>query len=101
MKKFVFLMISAMAILFCGCSTSSGLALPRTVDTGNSQIGSHARPPQVAAHGGRVHMPFTTHSSVEINVKCIFSYVKGDASSDAADEPNDTLNPWVRFNYSF
>ncbi len=101
MKKTVFLMLSAMAILMYGCSTGSGNGLRRTTGPGNALKQTHTHPTQKMAHERGVCMSISAHSSLNIDVECILEYVQGDASFDPADEQSDFLNPWVRLNYSF
>jgi len=101
MKKTVFLILSAMTILLCGCSAGSGIGLMRTASPGNVLINTHADPTPKVANDRGVCMSINDHSSLNIDVECILEYVQRDASIDPADEQSDFLNPWVRLNYSF
>jgi hypothetical protein len=101
MKKTVFLMLSAMAVVLCGCSTGSGYGLLKTAGPGNAMIDAQTDPTLAGAHERGVCMPISAHSSLNVDVECILEYVQGDAPFDAADAQNDALNPWVRLNYSF
>ena len=101
MKKTVFLMLSAMAILCCGCSTGSGYGWLRTAPPGNALINTHTDPTPKETHERGVCMPISGNSSLSVDVECILEYVQGDAAFDAADEQSDFLNPWIRLNYSF
>lgn len=99
MKNTVFLILSTMAILFCGCSTGSSYGLLGT--TGNAMINSNTHPPFEIADGRGVCLPISTKSSVNIDVECILDYVQSDAIFDPADGRIDLLDPWIRLNYSF
>lgn len=99
MKNTVFLILSTMAILFCGCSTGSSYGLLGT--TGNAMINSNTHPPFEIADGRGVCLPISTKSSVNIDVECILDYVQSDATFDPADGRIDLLDPWIRLNYSF
>ena len=101
MKKTVFLILSAMTILLCGCSTGSGIELMRTASPGNALINTHADPTPKVAHDRGVCMSINAHSSLNIDVEYILEYVQGDAGLDPVDEQSNFLNPWVRLNYSF
>ena len=101
MKKTVFLMLSAMAILFCGCSTGSSNGLLRNASPGDALINTHSHPALEETYEHGVCMPISANSSLNIDVECILEYVQGDAAFGAADERSDFLNPWVRLNYSF
>lgn len=100
MKKTVFLMVSAMAILCCGCSTGSGYGSLRTAPPGNALMNTNTIPTLEGSHDRGVCMPISANSSLNIDVECILDYVQGDAF-DAANEQDDFLNPWIRLNYSF
>ena len=101
MKKTVFLMVSAMAILCCGCSTGSGYGLLRTAPRSNALINTNTLPTLKESHDRGVCMPISANSSLNIDVECILEYVQGDHSLNAVAEQSDLLNPWVRLNYSF
>lgn len=101
MEKTVFLILSAMAILFCGCSMGSGYGLLRTASPGNALINTNSHPTLKETHKRGVCMPISANSSLNVDVECILEYVQGDASFDAANEQRDLLNPWVRLKYSF
>ena len=96
-------MLSAMAIIFCGCSSGSGYGFLRTASPGSALINTNTNthPNLEETHARGVCMPISANSSLNIDVECILEYVQGDASFDAADEQRDFLNPWVRLNYSF
>jgi hypothetical protein len=99
MKKAVFLMLSAMAILFCGCTAGSGYAPGYA--PGYALINSNTHPPLKAADGSGVCLPISAKSSLKIDVECILEYVQGDSTFDPADERTDPLTPWISLNYSF
>jgi len=99
MKNTVFLILSTMAILFCGCSTGSGYGLLGT--TGNAMINSNTHPSLEVADGRGVCLPISAKYSVNIDVECILEYAQSDATFDPADERIDLLSPWIRLNYSF
>ncbi len=101
MKKTVFLMLSAMAIFYCGCSMGSGYGLLRTESPGNALINAQTDPTSGGSHERGVCMSISANSSLNVDVECILEYVQGDASFDATDKQSDFLNPWVRLNYSF
>ena len=101
MKKTVFLMLSAMAIIGCGCSTGSGQGAFNTARRENALIHTSPHPTQEVADEGGVCMSISDHSSLSIDVECILEYVQGDANVDPAYEQRNFLNPWVRLNFSF
>ncbi|WP_319408707.1 hypothetical protein [uncultured Desulfosarcina sp.] len=101
MKKTVFLMLSAMAILFCGCTTGSGYSLLRTAGPGYALINANTLPPLNVDDGRGVCLSISANSSLNIDVECILEYVQEDSAFDPADERSDHLNPWLRLNYSF
>lgn len=94
-------MLSAMAILFCGCATGPGYGLFRTAAHGNAWINTNTQPPLRIADDDGVCLSLSAKSSLNINIECILEYVRRDATFDQADEQNDRLNPWISFNYSF
>jgi hypothetical protein len=99
MKNTVFLILSAMAILFCGCSTGPNHGLLGTA--GNAMINANPLPPLEAVDGRGVCLPISAQSSVNIDVECILDYVQSGTGFDPADERIDLLNPWIRLNYAF
>ncbi|MCB2146965.1 MAG: hypothetical protein KQI81_10855 [Deltaproteobacteria bacterium] len=101
MKKTVFLVLSAMAILFCGCTTGSGYGLFKTAGPGYALINTNTLPPLNADDGHGVCLSISANSSLNINVECILEYVQGESAFDPANERSDHLNPWFRLNYSF
>jgi hypothetical protein len=101
MKKTVFLMLSAMAIISYGCSTGSGNGSARTASPGKALNQTNTHPTPKMAHERGVCMSISARSSLNIDVECILEYVQGDASFDPADGQSYFLNPWVRLNYSF
>ncbi|WP_372682325.1 hypothetical protein [Desulfosarcina sp.] len=101
MKKTVFLMLSAMAILFCGCSTGSSYGLLGTADPDLGLINTPTRPTIEVTYQRGVCMPISANSSLNVDVECIIEYVQRDGSFDAFEAQNDSLHPWIHLNYSF
>ena len=99
MKKRVFLILSALAILFCGCSTGTGYGLLKA--NSYSMINSNTHPPLGAADCQGVCLPISAKSSVNIDVEGILEYVQKDTVLDQAEAQIDFLNPWIRLNYAF
>jgi hypothetical protein len=101
MKKTVFLMVSAMALIVCGCSTGSGRGLLNTAHRENALIHTSTHPAREVADERGVCMSISDHSSLSIDVECILEYVQRGSNFDPANEQGNFLNPWVRLNYSF
>jgi hypothetical protein len=103
MKKTVFLMLSAIAIIFCGCTTGSGYGLLRNAGPGHAMIHTNTIPPLTVANDRGICLSISTKSSLNIDVECILEYVQGDSAFNSANEyqQGEQLNPWVRLNYSF
>ena len=101
MKNTVFLILSAMAILFCGCSTGSGYGWLRTEPPGKALINTHTPPSKEETHERGICVPISTNSSLNVDVECILEYVQGEASVDASEAQGDFPNPWIRLIYSF
>ena len=94
-------MLSAMTILFCGCTAGSGYGLLKAAGPGYALINSNTHPPLKAADDRGVCLPISAKSSLNIDVECILEYVQGDSAFDPADERSDLLTPWISLNYSF
>lgn len=100
MKKTVLLVLSAMAIVFCGC-TGAGYGLLRSGGNGHALINTHTRPLEKSQDARGVCLSISAKSSLNIDVACILAYVQGDATADTEEARSDLLNPWIRLNYSF
>jgi hypothetical protein len=99
MKKTIFLFITAMAILFYGCSTDSSFGVIHSSDT--SLINSNTHPQRNVTDDRGICLPITARSSLNVDVECILEYVQKEASVDATDGQTDLLYPWIRLDYSF
>ena len=101
MKKAIFLMLSGMMILFCGCTAGSSYGLLNGAGPGYALTNSNTHPPRKVADDRGICLPISAVSSLNIDVESILEYVQGDSTFDPADERSDLLTPWISLNYSF
>jgi hypothetical protein len=100
MRKKVFLIVSAMAILFSGC-TASRVTFYSATGHGLYLINPNSPTPLDIDENRGIRLPMSTRSSLSIDVECILDYVQGESTFGPQDERNDFMNPWVRLNLSF
>lgn len=100
MKKSVFLIFSAVTILFYGCGGANPLAF-RTIRNGHALINASKPASLDLDEDPGVCLPMTTRSSLSIDVECILDYIQGASTFGPEDRRDDLMNPWIRLNLSF
>lgn len=100
MKKTVFLILSAMVILFSGCA-GSNQRLFRTEGSGKAQINTNLPAPLKAEADREFCLRISTQSSLSIDVECIFDYVQGEPPWALEHQWRDNMDPWISLNFSF
>ncbi|MDX2512307.1 MAG: hypothetical protein QNK25_09695 [Desulfobacterales bacterium] len=100
MKKTVFLILSAMAILFSGC-TGPSYDLFKTAGTGNALLNTNPPAPLKGDENRGVCLPISTQSSLTIDVECIFEYVQRESTFGSENERPVYTKPWIGLNLVF
>jgi hypothetical protein len=100
MKKSVFLMVPAMAILLSGCTSTPG-RLQSITGCSQALIHSNRSLPSSSQVDRGWHLSISTRSSVNIDVSGIVDYMQGDAPFYSNHYQQDWMHPWVRLNLSY
>ena len=100
MKKFVFFMTPVVALILSGC-IGAGCS-PVTSGSSSYALTNTKTPEVVYGHDIRgIRFFLSPRSSVNIDVECILEYVQGDAVFSAEYQREESMIPWIRFNYAY
>lgn len=100
MKHSVFLILSAMAIVFSSC-TGSNYPLHTAADIGNAMINSNHPSPLKSDPNCGVYLPISKRSALNIDVECIIDYAQGESTAASRDDRYVTMSPWFRLIISY
>jgi len=104
MKKLVFLMTPAAALLLSGClgSGTPFLIMNGGIDGSSYAFTDSRRHEALYRNEGRgVRLSLSPRSAVNIDVECILDYVQGDPVFTTEFETDENLYPWIRFDYAY
>jgi hypothetical protein len=100
MKKTVFLILAAMAILFSGC-TGHSYRQSTSDDLGSWMINSTPPIPLNSDLNYGINLPISSQSTLSIDVECIIDYAQGESTIGPQDEQGYAMNPWVLYQITF
>lgn len=100
MKKTVFLILAAMAILSSGC-TGHSYRQSTTDNMGSWLINSNHPIPLNSDLNCGINLPISSQSTLSIDVECIIDYAQGESTFGPQDEQRYAMNPWVLYQIDF